>query len=104
MKEKFCMKDIKHAKKMLVKAKQDFNALLGMKEDSSFFNDEIFGFHAQQAVEKIIKAYLSINGVKFSKIHDIKELISMLKDNKINFPDRFSQFIILNPYFKSICS
>lgn len=92
------MRDIKHAKHMIHKAKKDFNALLGMKADFTFFDDEVFGFHAQQAVEKIIKAYLSVNGVKYSKIHDIKELISLLKDNQIDFPGQFSQFIILNPF------
>lgn len=53
------MKDIIHTKLMLKIAWRDFRTLEGMKEDKKFFADEVFGFHAQQAVEKILKSYLS---------------------------------------------
>ena len=35
-------------------------------------------FHAQQAVEKYIKAYLVYKQIEFPKTHDIKELINLL--------------------------
>lgn len=43
------MSDIRHAKFLLNMAAKDLKALEGMK-DSDIFAEEIFGFHAQQAV------------------------------------------------------
>lgn len=39
---------------------------------------DIVCFHAQQCVEKYLKALLCVKGVDFPKIHDIGELISLL--------------------------
>jgi hypothetical protein len=41
-----------YARNLLIMARKDFDALRGMI-DNPLFADEIFGFHAQQAVEKI---------------------------------------------------
>jgi len=48
------MKDLKQAGNFLNMAQRDYRALCGM-EDSEVFSSEIFGFHVQQAVEKILK-------------------------------------------------
>lgn len=40
-------------------AEKDHTALQGML-DTQIFADEIFGFHAQQAAEKALKAWLSL--------------------------------------------
>ncbi len=45
------MSDIKQARMLVRMARKDLSALKGMM-DASVFDDEIFGFHAQQAVEK----------------------------------------------------
>ena len=39
--------------------------------DTEAFPDEIFGFHAQQAVEKALKSWLASLGVLFPKTHGI---------------------------------
>ena len=53
------MSDREHAIAMLAMARDDLSALRGMQHPSlfgqDFFSDEIFGFHAQQAVEKMLK-------------------------------------------------
>ena len=49
------MSSLEHARKMLVMARKDLKAIEGM-EDAETFSDEIFGFHAQQTVEKALKA------------------------------------------------
>lgn len=41
---------LEHARGLLVMARKDFDALRGMI-DNPLFADEIFGFHAQQAIE-----------------------------------------------------
>jgi len=38
-------------------------------------------FHAQQCVEKYLKAFLVVEGIDFPKTHDIERLVSMLPEN-----------------------
>jgi HEPN domain-containing protein len=52
------MNDLEHAKLLLSMARKDLKALEGM-QDARIFEDEIFGFHAQQAAEKALKSWLS---------------------------------------------
>lgn len=54
---------------LLAAANRDFRALRGMT-DSSVFADEIFGFHAQQAAEKALKAWLAVLDVEYPRTHD----------------------------------
>jgi HEPN domain-containing protein len=49
------MNDLEHAREILEVARRDLRALRAMN-DAESFPDEIFGFHAQQAVEKALKA------------------------------------------------
>lgn len=49
---------------MLRMAHKDFSALTDML-DNAVFADEIFGFHAQQAVEKALKAWLCAHGIAY---------------------------------------
>jgi HEPN domain-containing protein len=49
---------------LLALAKRDLRALEGMT-DSAIFAEEIFGFHAQQCVEKCLKALLATHGDEY---------------------------------------
>ena len=93
-KEKYYMKDIKHARLMLDMARKDFNALEGMN-NVEIFDDEIFGFHAQQAVEKTIKAWLSLVGASYPKIHDLEELLHFWNNMGKLFLNNFIFWLIL---------
>jgi len=79
------MQDLKNASKLFEMAEKDFRALMNMT-DESLFDIEIFGFHAQQTVEKLLKAWLSTVGIKYEKTHDLQVLVSLLKDNKYKLP------------------
>lgn len=57
---------------------KDFDALRGMI-DNPWFADEIFGFHAQQAVEKSLKAWLAMRTVDYPLTHDLSRLMSLLE-------------------------
>jgi HEPN domain-containing protein len=78
------MNDVDHARDLLKMARADLNALRGMlKMDDSaenYFSDEIFGFHAQQAVEKILKARIASLGGSYTKTHDLMALLDILED------------------------
>lgn len=82
------MTDLDHARLILAAAQKDLKALEGMT-DGVTFEDEIFGFHAQQVVEKTLKAWLSICGVAYPRIHDLEELIGLLIENGVFVPDKF---------------
>ena len=60
---------------LLTAASRDFRALQGTM-DPGVFADEIFGFHAQQAAEKALKAWLSALDVEYPRTHDLTMLLS----------------------------
>lgn len=65
--------------------------------DTNIFADEIFGFHAQQAVEKALKAWLALLGVEYPRTHDLSFLLNMLKDQGQNVESLYD-LIEFNPY------
>lgn len=57
------------------KAEDDAKAMQLLAPNSEV-SDEIIGFHAQQAVEKWLKAVLGSRGVEFEYTHDLHRLIA----------------------------
>jgi HEPN domain-containing protein len=55
------MNDLEQARELASAAERDISALRGM-DDAAIFADEIFGFHVQQAAEKLFKAWLALQG------------------------------------------
>jgi HEPN domain-containing protein len=67
------------ARRFLVLADRDIKTvrqLAGIPES----DDEAIGFHAQQAIEKCLKAVLALHEVPFRKTHDLAELVDLLRD------------------------
>ena len=60
--------------------------------------NEIIGFHAQQALEKLLKAALCFHGIAFRRTHDLVELIDLLTDNGISCPDEVEEGRRLTPF------
>ncbi len=67
------------ARQMLDMAEKDLRALQGMR-NREIFADEVFGLHAQQAVEKSLKAWIAALGEAYSLTHDIGDLLIRLED------------------------
>jgi len=67
------------ARQMLDMAEKDLRALQGMR-DREIFVDEVFGFHAQQAIEKSLKAWIAALGEAYPLTHDIGDLLIRLED------------------------
>jgi HEPN domain-containing protein len=57
------------------KAEDDAKAMQLLTPDAEI-SDEIIGFHAQQAVEKWLKAVLGSRGIEFEYTHDLHRLIA----------------------------
>lgn len=70
--------DQEHARALLDMARKDARALRGMR-DPEVFAVEIFGFHAQQAVEKALKAWCAQRGITYPLTHDLSELLTLLR-------------------------
>lgn len=67
------------ARRIFAMAMKDWQALQGMME-SPLFADEIVGFHAQQAIEKALKAWLSALGSEYPHTHDLGRLLLALEE------------------------
>ena len=75
-------------------AKKDLKALSAMT-DIHVFEDEIFGFHAQQAIEKSLKAWIALKGIEYPKTHDISYLLFILEEQGVNI-EQYRDFIEYN--------
>lgn len=82
---------------LLESARQDEKAVTALSGIADI-GDAIVGFHAQQAVEKAIKAVLSAAGIAFRRTHDIAELLDLLADSGLPPPPAAEALDELNPY------
>ena len=57
----------------------------------------LVGFHAQQAVEKAIKALLVQRGTDFPKTHDLQDLLQRLSTAGFRVPADLEEVTILTP-------
>jgi HEPN domain-containing protein len=70
-------------KALLEMGRKDLRALI-LFESSVDLADEIFGFHAQQAAEKALKAWISRLGGAYPPTHDLSKLIPILERSGID--------------------
>src|SRR2546426_12530399 len=80
------MQNREHAKLLLRKAKEDEFTVEKLVPDPAS-PDEVIGFHAQQAVEKMLKGVLTWRAVRYPFAHDLAALLDLLRENKILFPE-----------------
>jgi len=91
------MKRREQALLLLRKAGQD-EALLDEVLASETVNDEVIGFHCQQAAEKILKALLSDLGVRFRKTHNIRSLMRLIADSGCPLPAELTGLEEFTPF------
>jgi HEPN domain-containing protein len=60
------------------KADEDLQAASYLLKLGKICPTATIGFHAQQCVEKLIKALLVVRGIDFPKTHDIEKLVSLM--------------------------
>jgi HEPN domain-containing protein len=91
------MEPLKVAKLLLAKAKDD-EILLEEIIANERIREEIVGFHAQQAAEKLLKAFLMARNIPYRRTHDLRELIDLIRDHGIKFPELLMEIRILSPF------
>jgi HEPN domain-containing protein len=72
---KFSMNEL--VKEWIQKAEGDFNSALREYRARKLPNYDAAGFHAQQCVEKYLKALLQMHHTPFQKIHDLLALMEL---------------------------
>jgi HEPN domain-containing protein len=91
------MQSAKLARLLLQKAEQDRYAMNRLLDDPSA-PDEVIGFHAQQAVEKMTKAVLAQRAIQYRRTHQLEELAAILNDSSISYPPELSEAVALTPF------
>lgn len=82
---------------LLRKARQDELVLERLLDDREV-DDDTLGFHAQQAVEKLLKAILASRSVDYPRTHNIRVLIELLAKDGIQLPEELSQIARLTQF------
>ena len=85
------------AQLLMEKAAGDEKILFRLIDDYDIPEDGL-GFHAQQAVEKMIKAVLAHNQVAYERTHNIAYLLKLLDGASISKPDRADDLPNLSPW------
>ncbi len=86
------------ARGLLARASDDAAAVHAAL-DVAGITDGIVGFHAQQAVEKALKAVLASRDVEFPFTHDLEGLLELCARSQIEVPEALvSSAGLLTPY------
>lgn len=64
-------------KEWVDKAEADYHTALREYRARKHPNYDAVGFHAQQAIEKYLKAILQLRNVRFEKVHDLLALMKL---------------------------
>jgi len=82
---------------LIRKAKQDELVLERLLQDRDV-DDDTLGFHAQQAVEKLLKAAMAMRGLDYPRTHDLGALIDMLAKGGMILPEELADVDLLTPF------
>lgn len=82
---------------LLRKANADLAATRTLAADADP-HDEAIGFHAQQAVEKALKAVLALSELPSPRTHDLTYLVELLATHGIDAPATIAEPEWLSPW------
>jgi HEPN domain-containing protein len=87
---------LEEAKRMLRLADRDI-AAFGVLSRAEDIHLSVVCFHAQQAIEKCLKAALFCHRIEFRRTHDLDLLASLLADQGVPLPLTLDQLASVNP-------
>jgi len=88
---------IEEAWRALALADRDVTAFDILRESDNA-HISIIGFHAQQAIEKSLKAVLFAHQIEFDRSHDLVKLAGLLRIHQIEIPVEDKKLRQLNPF------
>jgi HEPN domain-containing protein len=83
---------------LLAKKAAEDESLPAETVSSTQVSNEIFGFHCQQAAEKLLKALLSDAGIGYPRTHNLRVLMDLLADAGHPLPPDLFELDMLTPY------
>jgi HEPN domain-containing protein len=89
--------NIEEAWRSLRLADRDITAFTILKQEPEA-HASVVNFHAQQAVEKSLKAVLYAQEIVFERTHDLVKLAQLLADHDVTLPVSSDQLRLLNPF------
>ena len=90
------MSDLKCARYLVSLAERDLRTLQAM-EDIALFDDESAGFWAQQAAERLLKAWIACLGELYLLTHDLKTHLDHV-ENRNSDASQFRDLEPLSPF------
>jgi HEPN domain-containing protein len=81
----------------LARAEEDFAVARHLVSQDTPYPSAV-GFHAQQAAEKYLKAYLTWQQIEFPKTHDLEELLDLIATVNDALGDSLRETIVLTDY------
>jgi HEPN domain-containing protein len=88
---------LEEALRSLILADRDIEAFTLLKT-SPLIHISMVCFHAQQAVEKSLKAVLFTHQIEFRRTHNLSELIQILNQHGVDTPVSGEQVNLLNKF------
>jgi HEPN domain-containing protein len=88
---------VEYAEVLLRRAKGDLQACRALADELDI-DDNIVGFHAQQAVEKALKVALVLADADLPLSHDLGFLVRQVRESGIEPPQAFSDAQWLTPW------
>lgn len=85
------------ARVFLEKAAQD-EVVLAKFTDDPEVADEVIGFHAQQATEKLLKAVLINFEIEHERTHNLARLMKLAKRAGLHLPKQLTRLDVLSPF------
>lgn len=86
-----------HARGLLARARDDFFVVRKLAEEADA-PGWVLGFHAEQAVEKALKAVLSSAGIAYPRTHNLVMLVELLRQAQQTLPPDADDLGQLVPY------
>ena len=90
------MSDAKCAGMLVEAARRDIEALRVMRGTAGL-PDEIYGFHVQQAAEKLLKAWIALLGGLYPLTHNIQALLELVDERDAD-TEPFRDLAAFTPY------
>lgn len=84
--------------KLLISLARDDLKNVRLTCDNPEFSDATFGFHAQQAVEKAMKAWLCTRDIEYPRKHDLEMLAELATKNGMELPTFLPPLLFLTQF------
>ena len=85
------------ARSLARRSREDLDALVALRELAGIA-DSVIGFHAQQAVEKALKAAIVNSGGELRRTHDLRFLVQQARGLTIVLPEEVAGAHWLTPW------